>query len=379
MVFISLKKCLICASILRSTHNYYYLWLLHISYFIFDSKFMCTNSYWILLVYIFFFNVIGSCQYYFMRATRSIKFFMKCYKLTSTYSAQISMLPTNSQTWLTFQLLISSLCDWHFRWPIVRHEPPLLRLLWCVGEPMLRFGLCASNFTRFVIGVLALRSNGEADIVACSLPDDWLLLGGLLGEMWDGCCWLKLEIENVCNGKRVLEGVVDVVVGIWLRLLGGVVLMFGRFVGPFNKFWISASLAALAKVTNAWVLLISMSGENTAGGNAIPDGNIEEIRLFCAGACFNWKEALQFVNNFVNSTLLHSSQTDWVVGCSLLQSGGDGDSLVCFAEFPNLDSNIEFLECDDLIQKNVRSWNSYNRNSKLNDLLIGIIVVVLSS
>lgn len=191
------------------------------------------------------------------------------------------MLPTNSHTWLTFQLLISSLCDWHFLWLAVRHEPPLLRLLWCVGEPILRFGLSASNFTRFGIGVLALRSSGEDDTVACSLLDDWLLLVGLFG---DGCCWLKLEMENALwIGKREFDGVVVVVVGIWFILLGGVVLMVGRLVGPFNKFWISASLAARANVTNACVLLMSMSGENTAGGNANPDGNIDEIRLFCAG------------------------------------------------------------------------------------------------
>ncbi len=99
--------------------------------------------------------------------------------------------------------------------------------------------------------------------------------------MCDGC-WLKFDIENECSGKREFDGVA-VDVGIWLMLLGGVVLMFGRFVGPFNKFCISASLAARANVTNACVLLISMRGENTAGGNAIPDGNIDEIRLFCAG------------------------------------------------------------------------------------------------
>lgn len=154
---------------------------------------------------------------------------------------------------------------------------------------MLWLGLCASNFTRFEIGVLALRSNGEVDIVASSLLDDWLLLEGLFGEMCDGWCWFKLETKNVCNGKRELDGVVAVVVGIWLMLLGGVVLMFGRFVGPFNKFCISASLAARANVTNACVLLMSISGGNTAGGNAIPDGNIDEIRLFCAEACINEK------------------------------------------------------------------------------------------
>lgn len=189
------------------------------------------------------------------------------------------MLPTNSHTWPTFQPLISSLCDWHFLWLVVRHEPPLLRLLWWVGEPILRFGLCASTFNRFETGVLALRSKGDADVVACSLFVDWLLLAGLFGKICDDCCWLKLDMENVCRGKRELDGVV---VGIWL-LLGGVVLMFGRFVGPFRRFWISASLAARANVTKACVLLMSMSGENTAGGNAIPDGKIDDIRLFWAG------------------------------------------------------------------------------------------------
>lgn len=114
------------------------------------------------------------------------------FELTSAYSAQMSMLPTNSQTWLTFQALISSICAWHLSRMCCGCGPDELFLheLWLrdcesrwwwpllVGEPMLRLGLGDSNFSRFVTGV-ELKSNGD-DI--SGLPPTWAPLTCCGGE-----------------------------------------------------------------------------------------------------------------------------------------------------------------------------------------------------
>lgn len=216
------------------------------------------------------------------------------------------MLLTKSQTWSTLHELISSHCDWHFRWLVT-----LLRC-WLTGDSMLRLGLGDSNFKRFVTGA-ALRSSGV--VVCCSL-DVAATVEGLRGIRWWllllWLCWFKFDIDvlrNEWDWKRELCGVEPVRLLLafelfWFWLLSGD--SSGDFFGSFlSRLWSSASLAArayikfrdylfeikilskflyiLTKVTSAWVLLISINGENTAGGNGMP-GNIEDIKVFWVGA-----------------------------------------------------------------------------------------------
>lgn len=185
--------------------------------------------------------------------------------LTSIYSAHISMLPTNSQTWLTFHALISSLCEWHLMRCWLEdcdalHElwlrdgsrgcgPPLL-----VGDPRLRFGLGDSNFSRLLIGV-ELRSSGDATVACCCVCcwcgwSGWLEAWGSLwlfdGLLAGGCCGFRLIDENDWVGYRVFRWFVD---GLWLRLFSETLSMFGRFVdGLFRMCCSSASFAARACV-----------------------------------------------------------------------------------------------------------------------------------
>lgn len=222
--------------------------------------------------------------------------------LTSIYSAQISMLLTKSHTWATVHELISSLWAWQRRWldafvatpkatafNDVAFEPATtttdgvwarLRVVdWdgcsCVagGEPKLRTGLGDSIFIRFVIGVEALRSNGDAGRMCVSfellpLPID--ILAGVVADaavVWltDVAVndWLISDDAFCCNDmycnafgtfdrdKRFCGDVFGFDDGdccwwwCW-RLFDNKWDLVGRFVGPFKICWISASFATRA-------------------------------------------------------------------------------------------------------------------------------------
>lgn len=281
--------------------------------------------------------------------------------LTSTYSAQMSMLPTKSQTWLTVHELISSLCAWHLLWDwwllllLLAGPGDEDALLWardgrccgCVpmmfceladsGEPTLRTGLGDSIFNRLPIGVDELKSNGELGrprswLFRCgwSLAADRLLAVNGTRANGDFCMydrlandWLAIRLGDCWRSWLAVDWLLD----------EGELCRFeiGRLAGPLRICCNSASFAAracilvvtqikrqnkkankkqwsyrgslywccygarrsyyyfvrnghttLTKVTSACVLLISIKGGNTVGGNEIP-GKRLDIRLFAFG------------------------------------------------------------------------------------------------
>lgn len=207
---------------------------------------------------------------------------------TSTYSAQMSMLPTKLHTCSTVQEFISSVRAWHRRWlcagdasAAVENSlllPQLVFGCWTVvgdGDAVLRFGLCDSNFKRFAtFGVDALKSNGDdalvrllfdveanvwlidgaAAVAAADDDDDDAKNGWLFSSEFAFCCsdnnWNVFGMF-ADNGIRFCGDVVVFDGGdccerngfVWI---GGVCRLFSRFCGPFIKFFISLSFAACA-------------------------------------------------------------------------------------------------------------------------------------
>lgn len=191
--------------------------------------------------------------------------------LTSTYSAQMSMLPTKLHTWSTVHELISSVCAWHRRWVCIVDDasepdasvllPPLVLGCWTVvgvgdGDVVRRPGLVDSIFKRFPpIGVDALKSNGDvARALLLLAPPPLLLLWLFDGEAEAkyAADWLPSnELAFCCsdnnwnvfgifagNGIRFCGDVFEFDGGdccerngfVWI---GGVCRLIIRFCGPF--------------------------------------------------------------------------------------------------------------------------------------------------
>lgn len=226
--------------------------------------------------------LIGNLPRYYIIAEKLSGTFIKITNiiwLTSTYSAQISMLPTKLHTWSTVQELISSVCAWHRRRFCIGDVsdvecsllPELVFGCWTVvgdGDAVLRFGLVAvSNFIRFALtGVDALKSNGDAALVRLLLFDVvavnvWLIDGAVAKNGWlfsneFAFCWSDKNC-NVFgmfagNGIRLCGDVFAFDGGdccdrngfVWI---GGVWRFGNRFCGPFNICcFISLSFAACA-------------------------------------------------------------------------------------------------------------------------------------
>lgn len=209
-------------------------------------------------------------------------------KPTSTYSEQMSMLPTKLHTWSTVHELISSVCAWHRRrfcgGDISDAEcslllpPPLLVFgsnfdsnfgCWTVvgdGDAVLWLGLDDSNFIRFAaIGVDALKSNGDDALVrllfVAVATNVWLIDGAdakngwLFSNEFAFCCndssWNVFGIFagngiRFCGDVFTFDGG-DCCArnGFWW--IGGVCRFISRFCGPFNMCcFISLSFAAWA-------------------------------------------------------------------------------------------------------------------------------------
>lgn len=214
------------------------------------------------------------------------------FSLTSTYSAQMSMLLTNSHTWATVHELISSLWAWQRRWLDAFAAAPateatafdgvvipatdgvcarLRGIDWddgcsCVagGDPRLRTGLGDSIFRRFVIGIDALRSNGDAGRMCVSFELLPLLVDVLAVAAWLTAVavndWLISDDAFCCSdmycnavGIRFWGDAFGFDDGdcCWCwRLFDIKWDLVGRFVGPFKICWISASFATRACKNN---------------------------------------------------------------------------------------------------------------------------------
>lgn len=177
--------------------------------------------------------------------------------LTWTYSAQISILPTNSQTCSTLQELISSLCAWHRLDAVdelwVVHASSLFDLNWLelIVADCDKIGLMLWSddgelkrifFTD--VGVFELlKSNGV--VVICSTTLDGL--GGRFGivkpavEKFGEKLYFRFDAPAVLLVFEPVPPTLalgDVFCGLWLR--------FDCLAAVFKSFWVSASFAARA-------------------------------------------------------------------------------------------------------------------------------------
>lgn len=324
--------------------------------------------------------------------------------LTSTYSAQISILPTKSHTWFTVHEFISSLWAWQRRWlvaAVVAVVDELKQVVgmcdwvrdwvtWsvvvAVGDPKL-LGLDDSILSRLPTGVDALKSNGDAALVRVSLVDVALVAldDGAVADAPND--WLISDEAFCCNDiycKAVGIGGSDIrlwgdVVGFevgdccWrsvLWLFGSV--CFSRFGGAFKICCISASLAAracepmelyelidaiyfltdfpLTSVTNACVLLISINGGNTDDENEMPESREVIKFVVVLGAC-EWLKRKGFTMAIVaiTSVSLTVGGIAEAVGSLFKWSGGEGESLAALIGLIlNLESMNRLFELFDL-------------------------------
>lgn len=202
-------------------------------------------------------------------------------KLTWTYSAQISIPPTNSHTCSTDHELISSLCAWHFRgvtpptvdilfwgtgvvdgWLVDDDILSVLILWWLfvvattVGELRNEPGAGDLMRIRLIIGVELLKSSGMIGLDSAGILDGlvdarrfWLF------TRW----WPPVELLPPANGNPVGDGkfgekldrwTLDEVPWFVVWLFGdvfrGLILLLARFDAPLSICWISASFAARA-------------------------------------------------------------------------------------------------------------------------------------